>query len=271
VFSFLAPAFERYVVAATRQAIPHISDPAVVDEAEAFLRQEAAHAKAHRVHAKALIAQFPGLESTMADANAAFDRLLDQEDLEFHLAYVADLEATFTPLFKMVFDNRGPLFEGGDDRVGTLFLWHFVEEIEHRSSALRIHHAVTPDRWYRIRRSRQVFKHVGRVWEGVLRGFDAHVPLEVRQVPTSVLGGNEMHLAEIRARVPYLARRHPDGPTPMLGHVPGRDLRSMAWHLAQSQLPWHNPEHEPLPAWADEWFAAFEAGEDVTTYAGARL
>ena len=44
-----------------------------------------------------------------------------------------------TPLFKMVFDNLGPLVEGGDERVGTLFLWHFVEEIEHRNSALLFH------------------------------------------------------------------------------------------------------------------------------------
>jgi hypothetical protein len=45
----------------------------------------------------------------------------------------------------------------------------------------------------------------------------------------------------------------------------------MAWHLAKSQLPGHNPDHEPLPSWVDSWHVAFDAGDDVTTYAGARL
>ena len=117
-------------------AAPHSPIAAVAEEADLFVRQEAQHARAHRAHAKAMIAQYPGLEETYAAANAAYDELLEREDVEFHLAYIANLEATFTPLFKMVLDNRHELFDGSDERVGTLLLWHFVEEIEHRSSAL---------------------------------------------------------------------------------------------------------------------------------------
>src|SRR5215470_10794339 len=119
-FTFVAIAFELYIVSAMRQAMPRITDPAIAEEADAFLRQEAQHARAHRLHANAMMARYPGLEETFAATNAAYDRLLEREDVEFHLAYVANLEATFTPLFKMVFDNRRPLFEGGDERVGTL-------------------------------------------------------------------------------------------------------------------------------------------------------
>src|SRR4029453_3862108 len=62
-FTFLAIAFERYIVSATRQAMLRITDPAVAEEAAAFLRQEAQHARAHRLHANAMIAQYPGRES----------------------------------------------------------------------------------------------------------------------------------------------------------------------------------------------------------------
>ena len=48
-FTFLAIASERYIVAATREAMPRITDPAVAEEADAFLRQEAQHARAHRL------------------------------------------------------------------------------------------------------------------------------------------------------------------------------------------------------------------------------
>ena len=68
------------------------------------------------------------------DACNAYDELIDEQPIEFHAAYIANLEATFTPLFKVILDNRDSLFGGGDRRVASLMMWHFVEEIEHRSS-----------------------------------------------------------------------------------------------------------------------------------------
>lgn len=268
-FTFLAIAFERYIVKATRQAMPLFTDATVAAEADAFMQQEAQHARAHREHANAMIAQYPGLAETLAAANAAYDELFDREDLEFHLAYIANLEATFTPLFKMVFDHRGPLFAGGDERVGTLLLWHFVEEIEHRSSALVIHHHVTPDRWYRIRKARHVFEHVAAIYQLILDGFERHVPLAHRHIGTSAVGPNGLWLGELSGRFPLFRRR--DSHPSLLSHVPGRALRTMVWHLAKSQTPRHDPAHEALPNWASEWHAAYDAGADVTTYAGARL
>ena len=64
-FTFLAIAFERYIVSATRQALPRITDPAVAEEADLFVRQEAQHARAHHAHAKAMIAQYPGLDEDL--------------------------------------------------------------------------------------------------------------------------------------------------------------------------------------------------------------
>jgi predicted metal-dependent hydrolase len=268
-FTFLVVAFEVYIVAAIRQAMPRITDPAVAEEADAFLRQEAQHARAHRLHANAMIAQYPALAETFAATNAAYDELLEREDVEFHLAYIAALEATFTPLFKMVFDNRRWLFEGGDERIGTLLLWHFVEEIEHRSSALLIHHHVTPDPWYRVRNARKVFEHVTEIYKLVLAGFEKHVPLEDRHVATSAVGPRGLWLGELSRRLPVVRRR--GGRPSMLSHVPGQDLRTMVWHLALSQTPRHDPAHEPLPSWVGQWYAAYDSGADVTTYAGARL
>jgi predicted metal-dependent hydrolase len=61
-----------------------------------------------------------------------FDRLIQTESLEFHLAYAADIEATYTPLFNVWLRHRASFFDNGDPRVAPLFLWHLVEEIEHR-------------------------------------------------------------------------------------------------------------------------------------------
>jgi predicted metal-dependent hydrolase len=267
-FTFLAIAFERYIVSATREALPRFTDADMAEEADLFVRQEAQHARAHRAHAMAMIERYPGLQETYAAANAAYDELLDRESTEFHLAYIANLEATFTPLFKMVFDNRHKLFEGSDERVGTLLLWHFVEEIEHRSSALRIHHHVTPDPWYRIRKAPKVFDHVAGIYKLVLAGFEEHVPLEDRHISTKVVGPGGLYLSEMSDR---FASRRPPNRRSMLSHVPGRDLRTMLWHETKAQTPRHDPAREPLPRWSDVWHSAYDSGADVTTYEGVRL
>src|SRR5690242_8134486 len=127
--SIIAIAFEKFIVTSTRRAIPLIKDPAVAEEAEAFLRQEAQHAKNHRKHVAALVGQHPGLQKTVDAAVASFDRIIETEPLEYQLAYTADLEATFTPIFKVMLDHEDTLFHPGDERVASLFLWHFVEEV----------------------------------------------------------------------------------------------------------------------------------------------
>lgn len=268
VFTFVAIAFERYIVTATRQAMERISDESVLAEADAFLRQEAQHARAHRVHAKVMIDRYPALQETYAAATGAFDDLLAREPLEFHLAYIADLEATFTPLFRMVLDNRRALFGGADERIGTLLLWHFVEEIEHRSSALVIEQAVNRDRWYRLRQAPKVLTHVSNVFQGVLDGIEEHVGEAACGVAPATVASAALPLGELRARLPVLRRR---SPSTMLQSVPSSDLRTMVWHLARSQTPRHDPSREPLPRWADTWHAAYASGADVSSYAGVGL
>ena len=78
-FTFLAIAFERYIISATRPALPRFTDADMAEEADVFVRQEAQHARAHRAHAKAMIECYPGLQETYAAANAAYDQLLERE------------------------------------------------------------------------------------------------------------------------------------------------------------------------------------------------
>lgn len=182
MISVMAIAFEKYVVRVVREAQPRITDEAVAEEADGFLRQEAQHARAHRQHLRALTRTHPGLQEVVDGAVAAYDELFDVRPLEFHLAYIADLEATFTPTFKMFLDHEDDLFRPGDDRVASLFLWHFVEEIEHRSSALVICDHVVANKWYRLWLLPSVLRHMHRVTELICDGFNEQVPLDVRKV-----------------------------------------------------------------------------------------
>lgn len=269
VFTFIAVPFERYIIKALRPVQDTFADPAVAAEADAFLRQEGQHAAAHRKHMSALIARYPGLQRAYDDATAAFDELVAEHPTAFHAAYIANLEATFTPLFKVVLDNRDSLFSGSDPRVASLMMWHFVEEIEHRSSGLVLSQHLSPDRWYRVRHVRHTFGHIAEVGATIAATVDEVVPEAERGMSALELMSAALLVDEFNYRGPGGKRRRGRRGTPtMFGAVPTGDLVRMLWRLALSQTPHHDPAHQPLPDWAAVWMAEYERGTDMTRFAG---
>jgi predicted metal-dependent hydrolase len=269
--SIIAICFEQMIVAAVQEAKPRmsdVSDAEVAAEATDFLRQEAQHSSSHRKHVNALIKHYPGLQQTFDEAMACFDSLTATTPLEFRLAYAADLEATFTPSFKMMLDNEETLFRPGDDRVASLFLWHFVEEVEHRSSALLIYDAVVGDSWYRIRALPGVVKHLLHVMSVIADGVNAHVPQADRKVDARTLLPAYGALQNVKRKLPWVARRQEVPPA--FAGVPRKQRLAAAARVLLSQTPFHNPQQEPLPVFADRWFHRWDRGGDVTRwYTGA--
>jgi predicted metal-dependent hydrolase len=261
--TFFAPPFERYIVLAVREALRVIEDPAVRSEAEAFLRQEGLHASAHRAHVSALVAQHPGLAEVCDELDRSFDELLRTQSLHFHLAYIADVEATFTPLFDMWLRHKATLFDNGDPRVAPLFLWHLVEEIEHRCSALLIYDEVVKSPWYRLRQVPAVFSQVFECANVCARGFNRHVPLEVRRVQAF----EQATLSPLRIAQRLLSRHgRGEAGQPPFAAVPRREKWLLFYRLLRSQRPGHSPAHEQIPPFADEWLAAYDAGRDVVDW-----
>ncbi|CAJ1505021.1 metal-dependent hydrolase [[Mycobacterium] kokjensenii] len=257
--SVIAVVFEKLIVATTREAIPLIDDPDTRSEAEAFLRQEAQHANAHRQHIGALVRSYPGLADMLAEATACFDRLIETAPLDFRLAYTADLEATFTPLFKLLLDNEATLFAPGDERVASLFLWHFVEEVEHRSSALIVYDALVASRTRRVRALPAILKHMNEAFLIVVDGFNRHVPESDR-------------IIDARRALPAMSwadLRRPRVAPAAFAHLPTRQKVTALARILESQAPWHDPARQPLPQFADVWFARHAAGADVAHWYSA--
>ncbi len=266
-FTFIAVPFEKYIIAAMRKAQDRLNeDAAVAEEAEAFLRQEAQHAAAHRKHMLALIEQYPGLERCYEETTASFHDLIDAHPVEFHAAYIANLEATFTPMFKVILDHRDSLFADADSRVASLMMWHFVEEIEHRSSGLMLYRHLMPDPWYRVKQVRATFRHVGTIAATVAKAFDQHIPLDDRGTSAQRVMSSAL-LREFGYRLPTL-RKRVDRPPPVFHAVPTTRLLRMLWGLALSQTPHHDPAHQPLPDWVDTWMYEYERGTDMTMFYG---
>jgi len=264
--SIIAICFEQMIVAAVQEAKPLITDPGVADEATAFLRQEAQHSSTHRKHVTGLIRTYPGLRETLDAAVGHYDELTNTTPLKFRLAYVADLEATFTPSFKMMLDHEQTLFRPGDERVGSLLMWHFVEEVEHRSSALVIYDAVVDDSWYRLRALPGVVRHLMGVMRLIADGVNTHVPEAERKVDArTLLPGFGMRQA-LRQRIPFGAKRSAPQMPLAFASVPRKERLAAAGRVLLSQTPFHDPTHQPLPEFADRWLQRWDDGGDVTRW-----
>jgi ring-1,2-phenylacetyl-CoA epoxidase subunit PaaE len=264
VFSLLAVGLERYIVAVMRDAMPLIVDQDALDEAIGFLKQEARHAAAHVLHLKALMANRPQLQEVLDGCTEWFERLQVTESLEFRLAFIASLEATFTPFFKVFLDHPGEFFAPGDDRVASLFLWHFIEEVEHRSSALIVFDAVVDDRWYKLKVFPRALYRSSQVVFQIAEGIDRVVPIEDRGISAVEAVRNAGGILELGRRIVGRSR----GRNHMLTNVPSGELLRMNYRVVRSQTWGHDPEHQPLPAYADVWRAAFDRGVDVTHWYG---
>lgn len=262
--------FEGYIIKALRRAQDSFDEsPSGAAEADAFLRQEGQHAAAHRQHMTALVARYPGLERAYDDATRAFDRLIDEHPVEFHAAYIANLEATFTPLFKVVLDNGESLFAGSDQRAASLMTWRFVEEIEHRSSGLILYRHLNPDPWYRVKRVRDTFRHIGDVTAEIARTNGEVVPFADRGESAQELMSIVLLVDEFTYRGPGGARRRTrrGGCPTLFNSVPTGDVAKMVWRVVLSQAPNHDPGEQPLPDWANTWMAEYAHGTDMTTFA----
>lgn len=260
--SIIAICFEQMIVAAVQEATPLITDPEAAAEATAFLRQEAQHSSTHRKHVAALIRRYPGLAKTLDDAIASFDHVTKTTPLKFRLAYIADLEATFTPSFKMMLDNEATLFRPGDDRVASLLMWHFVEEVEHRSSALVVYDAAIGDSWYRIRALPAVVRHLMGVMRIIAEGVNDAVPEADRKVDARTLLPTFGMQHSLKQRFGRRAASTPNA----FATVPRRERLIAAGRVLMSQTPFHDPANDKLPEFADRWFAHWKAGGDVTRW-----
>jgi len=242
-FSFWAPALERYVCRVIREAQDHIHDPETAQEAKLFFQQEAEHSKSHLKHVKRMVELYPGLQAASDRINAHYDQLYRDHSMEYHLAYIAGLEATFSPAFRSLIEGRRPLFSTGDANVSSLCLWHFNEEIEHRSSALMVYNAVVGRTWYRLCQFRSVVKHVKDGFRVLEEEFGKAIPK-----------GDRGPMPELKES-PF-------------GRLPVGLRLKLKVGIVLAQAPWHDPSSEKVPEWSQDWFNRYAKGEDMSKYYG---
>lgn len=218
VISFQTIGFEKFICRTVHQSLPLIDDPELVAEAKDFLAQEIKHSKGHMAHVKGLIGRYPDLKAVFDESVRDFDNKWESSSLDYRLAYSVIIEGTSLPLYESMIFHRDKLILGGDERVASLLLWHFSEEIEHRSSALKIYNEVVKRPFYRLKVFPEVGGHLAQNLNRIAHRFARIVP-----------GVADLDLRKAMAAVPRW------------------DRVKMTASLFASQLPFHNPARGVMP------------------------
>lgn len=132
------PAGERFMIDAVRQFQQDITDEALKQDARGFIGQEAHHANEHEVMADALTkVNFP-TELIVKQTEWMLDkitRLLPPKDL---MATTAALEH-FTAMLGSLVMNEPQLIQDVHPSIKPLFIWHAIEESEHKAVAFDVY------------------------------------------------------------------------------------------------------------------------------------
>ncbi len=137
--SLLMPHLEPLAIATVREATtgldPHSQVPGTAAD---WIRQEAAHQRAHRRYNDALLENSPAL--------ARVDRLighitefLKRRRLRLRLAFTVGFEAVAYSVARWVEPRMATLFVGAEPATASMFLWHLAEEVEHKSVVHDVH------------------------------------------------------------------------------------------------------------------------------------
>lgn len=231
--SLLMPYLEPYLIEAIREATKQIDDPELLAEARAYMGQEAHHYKQHRKFNEVFLAQgYERLREYERVIEADYRRFRETRSLRFHLAYAAGFETMALAIGHMLVRGRAYFFRDADPNVSSLVLWHFVEEIEHKTSALGVYQHVCGGYFYRI------YGLAYAMWHTLRRTRQAYIEL----LKVDGLWG--------RWRTRWTLKK-----------LMTRLFVSMAPRILESLLPWHDPRRIPDPAWSEDWVALYDEGE----------
>ncbi|PTQ89613.1 metal-dependent hydrolase [Agitococcus lubricus] len=143
------PEGERMFMRAVRHYQDQITDPQLLQEVRAFIGQEAHHGKEHQAFNEFMMRKGVPVDDIdkMVKQGIAFE--------EKHLSKARMLAKTcalehFTAMFAEVILAHPEFLDGIDDRLKPLWLWHAIEESEHKAVAYDVYQQTVGDYWIRV-------------------------------------------------------------------------------------------------------------------------
>lgn len=159
--SSVFPAGEFFFIRSVRKYMDQIDDPELTKQIRGFIGQEAHHSKQHE--------HINNLFSEMGYPADQIDRLTERDlkvlgkilPKSYQLAVTTALEH-FTAIMAHQFLTNVELQKGMDEKIKNLFLWHAVEETEHKAVAYDVFQKVSGS--YLTRALVMVFTAIGFIF-----------------------------------------------------------------------------------------------------------
>jgi hypothetical protein len=140
--SAVFPDGEDFFVRSVRRFRDRVADPALKRDVAGFIGQEAVHGREHRAFNDRLAELgYPAkrIERIVRRSIAVRERLLSAES---NLAATAALEHFTATLAELVLTNEETRDMFGAEAVRDLFVWHALEESEHKAVAFDVYKAI---------------------------------------------------------------------------------------------------------------------------------
>ena len=150
--SIALPYLEPYFIATIKEAVAEIDDDALRARALAFCAQEAHHSRQHIRFNRALRKSgYPGLERFEKQIQQSLVQSRANDSLAVRLAYTAGFEALTFHMAKFMLERTAEVFESSPPELTALWIWHAVEEVEHKTVAFDVFQAYHGGYWLRCR------------------------------------------------------------------------------------------------------------------------
>jgi predicted metal-dependent hydrolase len=135
--STLFPEGEKFFINCVRDYRDQVSDPELKAQIGDFMCQEAQHGRVHDQFNARLAAQGVRVDRIEAHCRKVFTWLRGHLPASFTLAMTAAAEH-MTAIMAHGFFERSEIFAEADPRLRALYVWHGVEEIEHKAVAFDV-------------------------------------------------------------------------------------------------------------------------------------
>lgn len=132
--STLFPEGEKFFITCVRDYREQIRDPELQQQVKDFMRQEAQHGRIHKQFNDRLLAQGIKVDAIEAKTRNLLARIRQWMPASFTLAQTAAAEH-MTSIMAHSFFDRPEVFANADPRIRAMYIWHGVEEIEHKAVA----------------------------------------------------------------------------------------------------------------------------------------
>jgi len=136
--STLFPVGEKFFITCVRDFKDRIQDPKLLDDIRDFTRQEAQHSMVHTRYNQRLADQGVNVQAILdGQERRLFKLIRGHVSPEFSLGITAAAEH-ITAIMADAFVERGDIMDGADERIRAVYVWHAMEEMEHKAVAFDV-------------------------------------------------------------------------------------------------------------------------------------